>query len=205
MLNATKLLSYGKNQPWSPYAVFTPVALILICSGLASPLQFHEALLSIGFGFASHSLAEYLIHRLSFHRRRDALGAVSEMIVDRHIDHHARPNHRETVVAPPLMVLAFFLVVITVVRALSGSAGFTAYAGFGMVAGHLNYEWRHYLAHFGLPVNPRARELKRHHLLHHFADDTAGFGVSTRFWDRVFGTLAPSKRTEPASDPTLQL
>lgn len=32
------------------------------------------------------------------------------------------------------------------------------------------------------------RELKKYHLQHHFADYENGFGVTSRFWDRVFGT-----------------
>ena len=32
------------------------------------------------------------------------------------------------------------------------------------------------------------RELKKYHLKHHFADFENGFGVTSRFWDRMFGT-----------------
>lgn len=32
------------------------------------------------------------------------------------------------------------------------------------------------------------QQLKKYHLQHHFADYQNGFGVSSRFWDRVFGT-----------------
>ena len=38
------------------------------------------------------------------------------------------------------------------------------------------------------------RALKKYHLQHHFADYENGFGVTSRFWDRVLGTeLAPPK------------
>ena len=33
--------------------------------------------------------------------------------------------------------------------------------------------------------------LKKYHLQHHFADYENGFGVTSRFWDRVFGTELP--------------
>jgi 4-hydroxysphinganine ceramide fatty acyl 2-hydroxylase len=36
------------------------------------------------------------------------------------------------------------------------------------------------------------RELKKYHLQHHFADYENGFGVTSRFWDRIFGTELPS-------------
>jgi 4-hydroxysphinganine ceramide fatty acyl 2-hydroxylase len=32
------------------------------------------------------------------------------------------------------------------------------------------------------------KSLKKYHLEHHFADYENGFGVTSRFWDRVFGT-----------------
>lgn len=40
------------------------------------------------------------------------------------------------------------------------------------------------------------KELKKYHLQHHYADFENGFGVTSRFWDRVFGTEleAPSSK-----------
>ena len=35
------------------------------------------------------------------------------------------------------------------------------------------------------------RELKKYHLQHHFADYENGFGVTSRFWDRIFKTELP--------------
>lgn len=32
------------------------------------------------------------------------------------------------------------------------------------------------------------QEIKKYHLQHHFADYQLGFGVTTKFWDKVFGT-----------------
>jgi 4-hydroxysphinganine ceramide fatty acyl 2-hydroxylase len=40
------------------------------------------------------------------------------------------------------------------------------------------------------------KQLKKYHLQHHFADYDNGFGVTSRFWDWVFGTeieLPPPK------------
>lgn len=39
-----------------------------------------------------------------------------------------------------------------------------------------------------LSLPPYWRELKKYHLAHHFADYENGFGVTSRFWDRIFGT-----------------
>jgi sterol desaturase/sphingolipid hydroxylase (fatty acid hydroxylase superfamily) len=34
-----------------------------------------------------------------------------------------------------------------------------------------------------------ATNLKRHHALHHYRGGESNFGVTTRIWDRLFGTL----------------
>lgn len=58
------------------------------------------------------------------------------------------------------------------------------------------------IASFGLsnadiPISLPAyyKDLKKYHIRHHFADYENGFGVTSRFWDRVFGTelVLPSK------------
>lgn len=72
-------------------------------------------------------------------------------------------------------------------------AALVAYCGG--VFGYVCYDMTHYfLHHRNLPAY--WRELKKYHLKHHFADYQNGFGVSSRFWDGVFGTeleMAPPK------------
>lgn len=46
-----------------------------------------------------------------------------------------------------------------------------------------------YVAYDSLRRLPLGRRLKGYHLRHHLRDDASGFGVTSRLWDRVFGTL----------------
>ena len=32
------------------------------------------------------------------------------------------------------------------------------------------------------------KKLKKHHMLHHYAEPDRGYGVSSDFWDRIFGS-----------------
>lgn len=86
----------------------------------------------------------------------------------------------------------------------------------GGIFGYICYDLTHYFLHHRTCVsypdvdinaaNTRFRlpsyyrELKKYHLQHHFADYENGFGVTSRFWDRVFGTelLAPPKAAKAA-------
>jgi 4-hydroxysphinganine ceramide fatty acyl 2-hydroxylase len=57
----------------------------------------------------------------------------------------------------------------------------------GGIFGYVCYDLTHYfLHHRNLPSYWRG--LKKYHLAHHFADYQVGYGVTSRFWDRVFGT-----------------
>ena len=48
----------------------------------------------------------------------------------------------------------------------------------------------HYATHhFPMRRGRVWRYLKRHHVMHHYKTPNARFGVSTPFWDWVYGTL----------------
>lgn len=61
----------------------------------------------------------------------------------------------------------------------------TVYCG-GMF-GYICYDMTHYfLHHKNLPL--WYKKLKKYHLAHHFLDYELGFGVTSKFWDDIFGT-----------------
>lgn len=129
-------------------------------------------------GFASWSFVEYAIHGLLAHRFQTFVSPL-------HGQHHREPWAVFT--APlawvPGMALFFGL--------LSAAVGARWAAPFslGLLLGFARYEYEHWRIHFRLPRTPRERLLREHHLAHHFRNPRAYCGVTTRFWDRVFGTL----------------
>src|SRR5688572_15597073 len=58
----------------------------------------------------------------------------------------------------------------------------------GFVLGYLLYGSIHYAIHAWNPPFKWLKPLWRNHHLHHYKSDEKGFGVSSGFWDRVFGT-----------------
>jgi sterol desaturase/sphingolipid hydroxylase (fatty acid hydroxylase superfamily) len=58
----------------------------------------------------------------------------------------------------------------------------------GMVAGFVAYETAHYRIHFSEPRTVFERHLRSRHLVHHYREPNAGFGVTTELWDLVFGS-----------------
>jgi len=60
----------------------------------------------------------------------------------------------------------------------------------GIVAGFIGYETVHYRIHFRPPHGPTEHFLRSRHLVHHEYYPNQCFGVTSAFWDLVFGTEA---------------
>ena len=68
------------------------------------------------------------------------------------------------------------------------------------------YEFCHCIQH--LPFTPKLailRRLKRHHLAHHFHSERGNFGITSLFWDRVFGTHYADPKGFPRSETVFNL
>jgi dihydroceramide fatty acyl 2-hydroxylase len=137
-----------------------------------------QALALLALGFTAWGLVEYGIHGVLSHRLRTF---VSPM----HWGHHRTPAAVFTspIAWVPLAALIFGLC--TWLTDLAAATAFTA----GLVGGFARYERRHWRIHFRAPRTDRERLLRDHHLAHHFVNPRAYHGVTTRLWDRAFGTL----------------
>jgi 4-hydroxysphinganine ceramide fatty acyl 2-hydroxylase len=69
----------------------------------------------------------------------------------------------------------------------------------GGIAGYIMYDLTHYFLHhhrylpsswavITVSLPSYYKELKRYHLAHHYKNFELGYGVSSKFWDVVFGT-----------------
>ncbi|KAL9054537.1 MAG: hypothetical protein Q9162_004093 [Coniocarpon cinnabarinum] len=157
-------------------------------------------------GLGIWTLVEYGLHRCLFH--------VDHYLPDNrvfltlhfllHGIHHYLPMDRLRLVMPPTL----FIVLATPFWYLAHSVFFydwnAAVAVYcGGIFGYICYDLTHYfLHHKNLPLH--YRELKKYHLQHHFADYENGFGVTSRFWDRVFKTELPPPKVLKASSSIAQ-
>ncbi|KAL1963604.1 hypothetical protein VTN77DRAFT_8049 [Rasamsonia byssochlamydoides] len=142
------------------------------------------------FGLFFWTLVEYALHRFLFHIDKwlpdNRVGISLHFLL--HGIHHYLPMDRYRLVMPP----ALFLILATPFYKLAHLVFFyNWYAAVlvfcGGVFGYICYDMTHYfLHHRNLPYY--YKQLKKYHLQHHFADFDNGFGVTSRFWDRVFGT-----------------
>ena len=138
------------------------------------------ALALFALGLAAWTLLEYAVHGWLSHRFRTPVGAL-------HFEHHrdARRVFTSPTAWVPIAGLAFLVL--------------PAAFALGLLSGFLHYEYVHWRLHFRTPKSARGRRLRAHHLAHHACNPRAYYGVTTRFWDRVFGTLPRSWEKDYAS------
>jgi sterol desaturase/sphingolipid hydroxylase (fatty acid hydroxylase superfamily) len=132
-------------------------------------------------GVAGWTLLEYVLHRWVFHR--------APWIRDRHEEHHLDP--RAFVGTPAwLSVVAIASLVLLPSASIFGLATGASFTG-GLALAYLAYVAVHYATHHGhFAPGTYLSRLKRRHAIHHHGGVEGNFGVTTAFWDRVFGTAS---------------
>ncbi len=135
-------------------------------------------------GAAAWTLLEYLIHDRLGHR-----SPLHNPFGIEHMAHHATTSY----FAPAWKkALAAMIVISGTGAALAPLMGRQAAFAFatGLTGMYALYEIIHRRTHTHAPRGRYGRFLRRHHFYHHFHDPRANFGVTSPFWDLVFGTYA---------------
>ncbi len=154
-----------------------------------------DALTFVGFfvfALFTWTLAEYLLHRYLFHWISDNK-FVKRFHFVMHGSHHLYPRDTERLLMPPvpgvIMASVLFLIFYAIFSLLGyGNYTWAFFPGFFL--GYLLYSFLHRATHVVKPPK-RFKYIWKHHSLHHYKYPNKAFGVSTPFWDHVFGTMPP--------------
>jgi sterol desaturase/sphingolipid hydroxylase (fatty acid hydroxylase superfamily) len=171
-------VEHGKAAYWADFAIYgVAVAMLAVVLAVYAPRAHWAGLASsVVLGFAAWTLLEYALHRFVLHGL--------EPFLSWHAEHHARPTalmSTPTLLSVALVALLVFLPVLWA-AGLWRAAAFT----LGVTGGYLAYALTHHATHHWRSRGAWMTRRKRWHALHHH---TAGcYGVSTSFWDRVFGS-----------------
>lgn len=134
------------------------------------------------------TLVEYLLHRFVYHK----VAVIREL----HGMHHSRPN--DFIGAPIWVSIAGFscflscLALLWDVEIAGGATG-------GLIVGYVWYLLVHDAVHrWQLSEGSWMRSHRLRHLRHHRNPEPGNFGVTTGFWDLVFGTeIVPERARGP--------
>ncbi|GAB1309332.1 hypothetical protein KH5_20150 [Urechidicola sp. KH5] len=144
------------------------------------------------FAFFFWTLVEYLLHRYLFHWVSENK-FVKRFHFVMHGSHHLYPKDTERLLMPPvpgLIMASILFGIYYVIFSIIGYAEFTWGFFAGFFLGYLLYSFLHRATHTMAPPK-RFEYIWRHHILHHYKYPNKCFGVSSPFWDYVFGTMPP--------------
>jgi sterol desaturase/sphingolipid hydroxylase (fatty acid hydroxylase superfamily) len=160
---------------------YPPVVLTLTAVGSRSPHShlFVGLLLSCLSGIAGWTLVEYAMHRFIFHSIR----AAAEM----HDLHHASPS--AFIGTPTWLSFVCFGVGGFAPLWFIGGLEIASGSVTGLMIGYVWYLVVHDAVHrWRLDHESFLYRAKLRHAAHHYSKPDGNFGVTTAFWDRVFGT-----------------
>lgn len=141
-----------------------------------------------GLGLFVWTLLEYSLHRFLFHLDYylpdNQIAFLLHFLM--HGVHHYLPMDKYRLVMPPLLFVVLCFPINRLVFALLPY--YMACSLFaGGFLGYIIYDVTHYVLHH--TKLPRYfQDLKKYHLEHHYKNYELGFGVTSTFWDKVFGT-----------------
>lgn len=185
------------QNPYLERLTHTKIAIpISIFSFLGFGLLFYAAIhpaLSLVFlgifflaGILCLTLIEYLVHRYLFHLSTDT-PAKADFQYKFHGVHHAHPKDEDRLAMPPIVSMSILGVILGIAYLIFGNYAYSFAGGFSI--GYASYLVVHYVVHAFSPPNSFLRVLWINHSIHHYKNDEVAFGVSSPFWDWVFGTL----------------
>ncbi|GLT53707.1 hypothetical protein SLA2020_269600 [Shorea laevis] len=176
---------------WAVPVIWLPV----VCWSISMSIQMGHTLpqiaLMVVFGILLWTLIEYTLHRFLFHiKTKSYWGNTAHYLL--HGCHHKHPMDGLRLVFPPAATAILCFPFWNFVKLFSTPSTTPALFGGGLL-GYVMYDCTHYYLHHGQPSIKMSRNLKKYHLNHHFRIQTKGFGITSSLWDKVFGTLPPSK------------
>ena len=198
------------KELWLAYFQY-PAIIAYIASALAAvavwavyPASALQTAASAGTIVVAYPLVWYALHRWVLHSnwmfKVPALAATWKRI---HYDHHQDPNHLEVLFGALHTTLPTIAIVsVPVGYAIGGIGGAAAAFAAGLVTTCV-YEFVHCIQH--LAYKPKLKliaEMKKHHMAHHFHDETGNFGITNYFWDRALGTFY-DRPERPKKSPTV--
>lgn len=142
-------------------------------------------------GFFITTFIEYLLHRWLFHFVPKTQKQRLQVFL-LHGYHHEFMNDPMRLVLPPIGIWPVAIIFAVVWYFVFGAYWLPIYAG--TAAGYIAYDWTHYYTHYFNPRGGIGRWLKRYHMLHHHDSPNHRYGITSPFWDLVFGTYLPMNK-----------
>jgi sterol desaturase/sphingolipid hydroxylase (fatty acid hydroxylase superfamily) len=198
MIRRLFAIEHGKAAYSADFVLYLSavVAIAALLFGAAPPGRWLASVSLATLGICGWTLIEYLLHRFVLH------GVVPFKAW--HEEHHRRPT--ALICAPTILSASLVFILIFLPSWALGDVWDACALTLGMVTGYLLYAITHHATHHWRARNMWLANRKRWHALHHHhAGELGGYGVTTAFWDHVFGSVPPVALARTQEGGTVRL
>jgi 4-hydroxysphinganine ceramide fatty acyl 2-hydroxylase len=109
--------------------------------------------------------------------------------------HHLLPMDPMRLVFPPVLTAILIVPFYKLFRCFLETPEALCLTAGGLT-GYMVYDLTHYyLHHSGKPFLSHFGSMKTYHLAHHYKNHELGYGITSKIWDYVFGTLLDDSPT----------
>lgn len=176
-----------------PLFIYIPVIAFFIYRSFAAV---HNSIgwffLYLAAGLFIWTITEYVLHRYIFHFvPKSKWGLRLHFIF--HGVHHDYPRDAKRLVMPPSASIPLALLFYGLFLWLLPPHLINAFFA-GFLIGYLVYDMTHYAIHHANFKSSILKSIKQHHMLHHYADSSKGYGVSSSLWDILFQSGFKNKK-----------
>ncbi|KAF5944073.1 hypothetical protein HYC85_018150 [Camellia sinensis] len=179
---------------WAIPIVWLPVVCWFVSKAVEMGVPSTQIIVSLVGGIFFWTLLEYCLHRFLFHIKTNGYwGNTLHYLL--HGCHHKHPMDRLRLVFPPAGATCIAVPLWYLIKLTTPSSIAPTFFG-GVLLGYIMYDCTHYYVHHGKPNKGVSSNLKRFHMNHHFRIHDKGFGITSSFWDIVFGTPPPKSSKE---------
>lgn len=172
-------LGLGRVNYWFTF-IADPLTVIffLVWEIFVSRVNPAFSILSFVAGGFAWTLLEYSFHRWVYHKGETPAHAGHRL-------HHESPR---TLIAMPWFVVSGIFGIVWYVFARLLPAPYVISFAAGVLSGFIFYGLFHHVHHHFDYKSRWYRRMRAHHNIHHRLPNV-NFGVTSRFWDHVFGTI----------------
>ena len=179
--------SFSRTPQFVVPILWIPILIGTWFYGLSQGAELDQALSLFFVGLIFWTFAEYWLHRTVFHYiGTSAIAKRLHFII--HGVHHTWHFDPYRLVMPPFASIALYLPFWFAFRAIFGMVYMHSFCA-GFLLGYLIYDMSHFLLHHSKIKYPWFIKLRSNHMYHHFNKDNCKYGVSSSFWDHIFGTV----------------
>ncbi|RKG87263.1 fatty acid hydroxylase [Corallococcus terminator] len=177
----------SKVHPAVPVLLYGPFTLGLLGWSLyTGRTTVGTSVLFVPLGLLTWVFMEYGIHRFFFHWEGN--GPITRRVHEiAHGYHHKYPDDARRLVMPPSASVPLALLIGGLLWLVGHPAQTLPYF-VGIVWGYMTYDTIHWATHHHTPRTKWGKELRAHHMAHHFATPDRNFGISNRWMDILMGS-----------------